>query len=652
MKSVGRMLTIRFVLIITISMLVVSASTVTLAARSLYESTIHKTNAALIAQSNLVDGRMNMYKAVLTTFNADLALLPEETLKDKAFMLQMLQEFISKHPEFIDMYFAFPDGSALFASGWVPDEGYNATTRTWYQDAVAAGGMTTFSKPYIEMERNDLVLAAVGSHIEGGALQFVTAIEISMDGIFEIVDSTDFGAGSYAFLVNTNGDVYHYPGEYYKATETEFSKLDAKLTDVIQAQHNQLEFKPVLTKGPDGTQYYFFGQKTETIDWVFGAAVPFTLMAKDIVLMAGFALAFTILAITISIFISGRSIRRMVTVPIRHLAGIADNIAVGDIHNSITVDREDEVGQLQKSFAAMQASISEQVRCLSQIAAGNLTVHIAPVSERDAMGTALAELLKSNNDMLLQIQQTAHLVSNGAGQIANGAAALASGSTEQAATIQEFSATLDSLDKQAGESAEKAAATEQAIQKSGQLMTESLVLMEDMTKAMSTIDESSNEIAKVIKVIDDIAFQTNILALNAAVEAARAGQHGKGFAVVADEVRNLASKSAEAAKETAVLIGRSVENVKLGSDTLLKTAKSLTEVGEIATLNTEQMKQLSQLAQQQSQLIRDLNLGIEQISSVVQTNAATAEENSAASQQMNNQSVMLSTIVNKYQLTK
>ncbi|MGI6193076.1 MAG: methyl-accepting chemotaxis protein, partial [Christensenellales bacterium] len=235
-------------------------------------------------------------------------------------------------------------------------------------------------------------------------------------------------------------------------------------------------------------------------------------------------------------------------------------------------------------------------------------------------------------------------------QIADGASALATGSTEQAATVEEFSSTIAALKEHADQSAKMAVKTQKDIEKVGTLMLEGLDSMDRMTRAMDAIDASSQQIASIIKVIEEIAFKTNILALNAAVEAARAGTHGRGFAVVADEVRNLASQSATAAKETAELIGTSVDHVQSGSAILKETANSIKQLGGIAEANVDQMKRLSELFQRQEQLIADLNAGIDQIAGVVQTNASTAEENAAASQEMSMQSVQLNEIVGRFKI--
>jgi methyl-accepting chemotaxis protein len=254
------------------------------------------------------------------------------------------------------------------------------------------------------------------------------------------------------------------------------------------------------------------------------------------------------------------------------------------------------------------------------------------------------------NQVLRDIDTASSQVSTGAGQVADGATALAAGSTEQAASVEELSGSIAEIAERtkknaalAEQAAELAASIKQSAEKGSRQMDE-------MTAAVGEISEASQSISRVIKVIDDIAFQTNILALNAAVEAARAGQHGKGFAVVAEEVRNLADKSAEAAKDTESLIENSMRKAELGVHIASETAGSLSEIvtgiGESNRLVTE----IATASEAQAMGISQINIGIDQVAMVVQQNSATAEESAAASEEMSGQSTMLSQLIKQFKL--
>ena len=297
---------------------------------------------------------------------------------------------------------------------------------------------------------------------------------------------------------------------------------------------------------------------------------------------------------------------------------------------------KDEISESLAGFLKMLQQFIYYGKCLESISERNLTDEIQVISNIDTCGVALEKMQNTLNAMLSEIGMISSQVSSGANQISSGAQTMAQGATEQAAAIEELSANIAQILTQANKHSQNTTATLGLVNQVSVEMQDTVKYMEELGEAMSGISTSSERISKVIRVIEDIAFQTNILALNAAVEAARAGQHGKGFAVVAEEVRNLAGKSAEAAKETADLIKTSMEHVQQGSGTADKTKQCV--------------KQVSDTTQRVQERIMGIKESVEQISQVVQTNSSSAEENAAASEELSDQSQVLQQLMGRFRI--
>ena len=312
--------------------------------------------------------------------------------------------------------------------------------------------------------------------------------------------------------------------------------------------------------------------------------------------------------------------------------------------------RKGAIGEISRSFATLIDMMKRKLATLLDVATGNLDTNVVHRSDKDSYGEVIQKMVDDLNDMFIDIHSSTNLVSGSSRQISDGAQSLASGSTQQAASIEELSSSISGIAKTIrsnAELADKAARLAQTIRDNAEKGSRQ---MDDMMGAVNEINVASGLIGKVIKVIDDIAFQTNILALNAAVEAARAGQHGKGFAVVAEEVRNLAAKSAEAAKETSGLIENSVEKANLGVRIAGETAASLDEIVSGISESNRLITDIARLSEEQTQGINEINIGIDQVAQVVSQNSATAEESAAASEEMSGQADMLQELISQFRL--
>ncbi|MDF3005922.1 MAG: methyl-accepting chemotaxis protein [Oscillospiraceae bacterium] len=342
--------------------------------------------------------------------------------------------------------------------------------------------------------------------------------------------------------------------------------------------------------------------------------------------------------------------------PVAGIVHFSQELGKGNLAAELNITQDNELGDIAASLkgtaATLQNYIGEISRVLGEISQCNLNITTSVNFSGDfvPISTAMTEIVEALNRTMQRIQTISNQVSSGASQISSGAQAMSQGATEQAAAIQELSASISEVSKGIQNNAAQVHQAASRVDEAVLGISESNSYMEKMLHSMDAINQSSNQIGKIIKVIEDIAFQTNILALNAAVEAARAGEAGKGFAVVADEVRNLASKSAEAAKQTTALIKGSVDEVTQGSKVAQETAKSLKTVAEKAMLVKTNIEEIDRSSSEQALAISQITQGIDQVSVVVQTNSATAEQSAAASEELFGQSEMLNNELKKFKL--
>ncbi len=427
--------------------------------------------------------------------------------------------------------------------------------------------------------------------------------------------------------------------------------LDPKVAEVVINQKQPYTATVKLFGVNYATMYKpIFGADGTTVTGIAFSGKSLVSFERNSTFLIAIILLLSILTIVVSLIINGNFLKRHLQLPLEQIVVAAKEISVGNAETQLPEGSEDEIGILSRAFNQMSQSIREQVVILQQLAAGDLTLQVTPRSEADSMSISLQKTITQLETILEGITLASEQVSVGSEQVSNAAQDLSQGATEQASSIEELSATILHINTDVQNNAEHISQAKEYTQQVGVDVQNSNEQMQKMLHAMQDINLASNEISKIIKVIDDIAFQTNILALNAAVEAARAGEAGKGFAVVADEVRNLASKSADAAQQTTALIENSIHLVNQGSDIAEGTATALSNVSQKTGLVSEIMDQIDTASQAQATAITQVNQGIDQIAAVVQTNSATAEESAAASEELSAQANLLKQQISVFQL--
>lgn len=495
--------------------------------------------------------------------------------------------------------------------------------------------------------------------LNGNSAVYVATVTYDIKAASDLINDVSFGDEGFVSVINNEGTII---------IDKDASLVDdhnaIKLAESDESYKSEAEFiKTVISKKTGYGQF-----ETKDVDYIAaysyvegfkGEVIAFS--PKNDFLSASnsgilnfliFSVALLVITVVIIVFFA-----KTISKPIVNTTQRLRALSQGNLSDPVDVRySKDELGVLSNSLEETIVSLRQYINlitvALTNISEGNLCHRVEGTFRGDfvKIKSTFNSILESLSDTFASINIAAEQVSNGAVQVSNNAQALSQGSTQQASSIEELSATISDVSDQTTQNAESAKEAYKIVQSNADAIAACNQDMDKMLSAMNEISVSSSEISKIIKVIDEISFQTNILALNAAVEAAREGS--KGFGVVADEVRRLASKSAEAAKQTADLIENSVEAISRGSEIAHQTASSLHKIVEDSTEIKKLVKDISDASEHQSEAIVQINTGVDQISAVVAANTSTAVGSASASEELSSQSLILKNMIARFKLTK
>lgn len=552
------------------------------------------------------------------------------------------------------------NGTITYVDNYSLGEGVYYTDQDWYTGAVNTDKGTVWSPPYYDdFAKISMVTASSPFFDDSGKFIGVATADIDLTGMQKMIVDLQVNKGDRVFLLDTSG-IYIADADSSKLLKVNIAQDPnpslAKLGVTLLADKEGSG-----TFEQDGEKYLVWYTQVPESGWILASARTETQLFGSVYALGKtlFVLSAVMILLVIGVLIF--FMQQKIVTPLKNLADVTERIAEGDLSVEIHHNSGNEIGTVFQSIEKTTkrlhdyiAYIDELSGVLGQIAGGNLDyqLNLHYVGEFEKLKLSLEHIREALTQTLQTIQFTADEVNSGAAQMSDGAQALAASTTEQAATVEELSASVLNVSHQSEQNTvnvRKAAEYEKQVTEN---LRESSEYMHEVYATMSEIGQSSQEISKITKLVEDIAFQTNILALNAAVEAARAGSAGKGFAIVADEVRNLAGKSAAAAKQTAELIAKSTTTVSEGEKLTDKTMELVNTVLDNSHLLGKIMVEIEQSSLIQAEAIEQINMGISQVTAVVQTNAATAEENSASSEELAAQAQTLKEEAGKFRFMK
>lgn len=550
--------------------------------------------------------------------------------------------------------YGFEDVTVTDASGKTA-EGEDVSQTDYFQKAVA--GETYVSSTV--KDSNSRVLLKVATKVNKSSA--VVICSMSSKTFSQIIDNVNIGGSGYGFIVDGSGKIIADKNQDNVSNFVNYmdlSQQDASfngLASVVKSMTDGEQGTQIIS-GQDGKCCVGYAAIPDTDHWSMAVSVGVNDMMgafyRSILVTVGLTAVFILLSVMLAFQIANPIVN-----PILLLIKRIELLAGGDLHTEVPkLNTKSELGVLAQSFErtvqTLSGYVAEITAVLSALAAKDCTVRPEQnyLGDFSTIGSSLREIVRQLNDVYASIQRASGEVANGASQMENASQMLAQGAAEQASSIEELSASLAEIAHEVKDNADRAGQASQYARETNGEVLRGNEKMNQMIAAMGVISESSSEIGKIIKTIQDIAFQTNILSLNAAVEAARAGNAGRGFAVVADEVRNLANKSAAAAEDTTRLIENSVRAVQNGTKIVNETAASLNGIVEKTQQTNRLIGEISDASSDQAAAISQITGGIDQISVVVQSTSATSEQSAATSAELSSHAQLLMGLMEQIRL--
>ena len=655
-QSLKFRITLPVVLIIAIAVLTLGV----VGAFMCYKSTVNTLEDSMLSAVTISDEALTFKLSRITGLVSEI--VTQRAVWDETITTDEKEAFLSAKIE----QYKLTDGYFVSLNGKSLKDGTDYSSEEFF--STSKSGQVYISTPFVDSDTGDLIMVLaspiwangrIGSTVTG-----ILCFEMPQALINSVVEGIQVSKNGAAYIIDKNGVMIARPDTQYvidKYNAEEEAKTDASLKKIA-------EFHSKGRNGETGFgQYTFKGQKkfvayapVEGSDgWVICINAPVSDFTSGVTTTIAVTVILMVFFLLIG-FIGTRVIVKSLADPINIFVDRLSRLAEGDVKAPLQdfEAKSLEFQVLQKSVLKTlnntETVISDIDYLLTEMSNGDFDIYSKATEkysgDYENILMAFKRLKSGLTESFTNIMQVSEQVSDGAAQVSSGAQTLAQGATEQASSIQELSASIAEISSRVKKNAEDSDKAKKLSADAEQIMQSSVSDMELARQAMDEINSTSKDISKVIKAIDDIAFQTNILALNAAVEAARAGNAGKGFAVVADEVRNLSQKSAEAAKNTTALIENSIVAVEKGSDLVTKTSTSFLDVAAKSAEVTKLVEEISIQAQEQAAAVTQVSIGIDQVSSVVQMNSATSEESAAASEELSSQAAVLKSLVEQFKL--